>query len=70
MSKLFEEAYELIEEITTKNFQWSVDRVNPKRIHGVYESYAFSILTTQAASISKKLHTVGVNSRLGLGSSM
>ncbi|PKU67256.1 hypothetical protein MA16_Dca015985 [Dendrobium catenatum] len=61
MSKPFEEAYELIEEMDFNNFLWSTDRINPKRIARVYELDALSILIAQVVIISKKLNIIGVN---------
>lgn len=49
----------------TNNFTFPSYMVNPKRVVGVYESDALSIIITQVAMISKKLNTIGVI--LGLG---
>ncbi|PKU73895.1 hypothetical protein MA16_Dca023312 [Dendrobium catenatum] len=64
MSKPFEDAYELIEEMKTNNFMWPVDRVNINRLARVYENNSLYILTTQVAGIFKKLDELKVNSDL------
>ncbi|PKU78798.1 hypothetical protein MA16_Dca000141 [Dendrobium catenatum] len=62
MSKPFEEAYELIEEMAIDNFQWPGDRVNPKRIVEIYESDSLLILTAQVVVVFKKLNTIWISS--------
>ncbi|PKU84749.1 hypothetical protein MA16_Dca008159 [Dendrobium catenatum] len=66
MSKLFEEAYDLIVEIVINNYRWPSDRVIPKRVASIYEFDVLSILTTQVATIFKKLDIIGVNLITGL----
>ena len=47
MSKIEEEAYNLIEEMTLNNYQWSSERGQPKRVGGKYEIDALTLLTTK-----------------------
>lgn len=55
MKKSPEEAYELVEEMATNNYQWPSDRVQPKRIQGVHELDSISALTAQVANLSKQI---------------
>lgn len=47
MGKTLEEAYELLDEMASNNYQWSSDRMAPKRVAGVHEINAFDVLASQ-----------------------
>ncbi|PKU63126.1 hypothetical protein MA16_Dca025031 [Dendrobium catenatum] len=61
MCKPFEEAYKLVENMATNNFQWYSNNVNHKRVADIYEYDTLFILTAQVAAISKKFNTIGVS---------
>lgn len=61
MGKTPEEAYELLDEMASNNYQWSSDRMAPKRAAGVHEINAFSVLAAQVANLSKQLSNMNVN---------
>lgn len=63
MSKPYNEAYKLVKEMATNNFQLPFDLVNPKRVVRFYESDILSTLSTMVAIISERLDTIGVGSR-------
>ncbi|RXM22325.1 hypothetical protein EO238_24405, partial [Citrobacter sp. AAK_AS5] len=54
MSKRFDEAYSLIEEMATNNFQWPSEWVNPKRVASVHDSDMMTMIVSQIAALSKK----------------
>ncbi|KAF5449711.1 hypothetical protein F2P56_030128 [Juglans regia] len=62
MKKSLEDAYELVKEMVTNNYQWLVDRVTQKRTQGVHEIDSFYALTAQIATLSKKLDNINVSS--------
>ena len=43
MSKIKDEAYNLIEEMTLNNFQWSAERAKPRRVGGKLEVDVFTL---------------------------
>ncbi|XP_062104039.1 uncharacterized protein LOC133815188 [Humulus lupulus] len=56
MSKSANEAYELLEDMATKNHQWSDKRTpSNRKIAGVHELDAITALTAQVASLTKQL---------------
>ncbi|PKU59322.1 hypothetical protein MA16_Dca028971 [Dendrobium catenatum] len=57
MSKTFEEAYKLIEEMSTNNFSWPSNLINPNRVASAYEYDALSIFIAQVTTIFKKWDT-------------
>ena len=61
MKKSLEEAYELVEEMATNNYQWTADRVTTKRIQGVHEIDSLSALAAQVATLSRKLDNINVS---------
>jgi len=46
------EAYNLIEEMTLTNFQWSSERTQPKRVGGKLELRGISILCSKVYAMS------------------
>ena len=57
MKKSEEEAYELLDDVATNNFQWPSERVAAKKATGVYEIDALTALTAQVASLTKHTTT-------------
>ncbi|XP_062080674.1 uncharacterized protein LOC133785458 [Humulus lupulus] len=55
MSKSANEAYELLEEMVMNNYQWPTERGQPKKVAGMMELDAISMLTTQVAALTKEL---------------
>ena len=47
MSKIEEEAYNLIEEMSVNNSRWSSERGQPKRVGGKYDIDALTLLTAK-----------------------
>jgi len=61
MSKTEDEAYNLIEEMTLNNFQWSSERVQPRRVRGKLEVDAFTLLSDKVDAITKRFDQLDVN---------
>ena len=61
MSKTKEEAFNLIEEMATNNYQWSNECGQPKRGGGKYDVNALTLLTTKMDAMTKKLDRLNVN---------
>jgi len=61
MSKTEEEAYNLIEEMTLNNYQWSSERGQPKRVRGKYDVDAVTLLTTKMDAMTQKLYKLNIN---------
>ncbi|RWR83368.1 hypothetical protein CKAN_01212200 [Cinnamomum micranthum f. kanehirae] len=61
MKKSPEEAYELVEEMATNNYQWPSDHVQQKKIQGVHELDSISALTAQVANLSKQIQSMKVH---------
>lgn len=61
MNKTHDEAYELLEEMASNNYQWPSDRSMPNRAIGVHEIDVIMALTAQVASLSKQLGSLSVN---------
>lgn len=61
MGKSIDEAYDLLEEMTSNSHQWPSERLIPKRTASVHEGDAVTALTTQVVALSKKFDTLGVN---------
>ncbi|XP_062085656.1 uncharacterized protein LOC133791756 [Humulus lupulus] len=56
MRKSANEAYELLEEMATNNYQWPSERAgNNNKVVGVHELDAITALTAQVASLTKQL---------------
>jgi len=62
MNKTEDEAYNLIEEMSLNNFQWSSERAQPKWGGGKLELNAISILSSKVDAMSQKLEGPNVNS--------
>ncbi|KAJ4717050.1 DNA-directed DNA polymerase [Melia azedarach] len=61
MSKTPDEAYQLLEEMASNNYQWPSDRSTQRRVAGVHEIDAITALTAQVATLSRQLGTLNVN---------
>jgi len=57
MKKTEDEAYELLEDMATNNYQWPSERSLPKKTVGLHEVDAITNLTAQIASLSKQLQS-------------
>ncbi|XP_062103296.1 uncharacterized protein LOC133814340 [Humulus lupulus] len=55
MSKSANEAYELLEEMAMNNYQWPNERGQPKKVAGMMEVDAITMLTAQVAALTKQL---------------
>ncbi|XP_062086268.1 uncharacterized protein LOC133792383 [Humulus lupulus] len=55
MSKSANEAYELLEEMAMNNYQWPYERGQPKKVAGMMEVDAITMLTAQVAALTKQL---------------
>ena len=55
MRKTEDKAYNLIEEMTLNNFQWSTGRAQPRRVEGKLEVNAFTLLFAKVDAMTKRL---------------
>ncbi|XP_038976409.1 uncharacterized protein LOC113461320 [Phoenix dactylifera] len=63
MSKSTEEAYELLEEMASNNYQWSNERCMPKKVPGMYDVDGINMLNAKVDSLVKMFGKLGnVNS--------
>ncbi|XP_038978816.1 uncharacterized protein LOC120109139 [Phoenix dactylifera] len=63
MSKSTEEAYELLEEMASNNYQWSNERGMPKKVPGMYDVDGINMLNAKVDSLVKIFGKLGnVNS--------
>ncbi|XP_038973113.1 uncharacterized protein LOC120105094 [Phoenix dactylifera] len=53
MSKSIEEAYELLEEMASNNYQWSNERGMPKKVPGMYDVDGINMLNAKVDSLVK-----------------
>ena len=53
MSKTEDKAYNLIEEMSLNNFQWSTERTQPKRVGGKHGANAISSLSTKVDAVTQ-----------------
>jgi len=60
-SKTEEETFDLIEEMTLNNYQWSNERRRPKRVGGKYDVDALTLLTVKMDAMTQKLDRLNVN---------
>ncbi|KAJ4723309.1 DNA-directed DNA polymerase [Melia azedarach] len=61
MSKTPDEAYQLLEEMASNNYQWPSDRSTQRKVVGVHEIDAITTLTAQVTTLSRQLGTLNVN---------
>ena len=55
MSKIANEAYQLLEDMTLNNFQWPNERATPKKLSGVHELDVFNNLVVQLSLLTNPL---------------
>ncbi|XP_062119053.1 uncharacterized protein LOC133832765 [Humulus lupulus] len=63
MSKSANEAYELLEEMEMNNYQWPIERGQPKKVAGIMELDAISMLTAQVVALTKQLQKTALPSQ-------
>ena len=61
MSKIEEEAHNLIEEMALNNYHWSNERGQPKKVEGKYEIDALTLLTAKMDAMTLKLDKLNVH---------
>jgi len=61
MTKTEDEAYNLIEEMTLNNFQWSTERGQPKRVGGKLEFNVLTLLSAKVDAVTQRLDRMNVN---------
>jgi len=62
MNKIEDEPYNLIEEMTLNNYQWSNERSQPKRVRGKLELDGISMLSLKVDAMSQRSERLHVNS--------
>jgi len=55
MNKTEDEAYTLIEEMTLNNFQWSIERGQPKRVCGKLKVDVLTLLSVKVDTMTQRL---------------
>lgn len=55
MSKTYEQAYALLEEMAANAFQWPTEHNTPKRALGIHQVDVFATLTAQVATLLRQL---------------
>ncbi|XP_017985356.1 PREDICTED: uncharacterized protein LOC108663950 [Theobroma cacao] len=61
MSKSIDEAYDLLKEIASNNYQWPSERLGTRKIAEIHELDVMNTVSTQLASLTKKLDKLSVN---------
>ena len=61
MGKGRDEAYTLLEEMTSNSYQWQSDRAMPRKAAGVHEIDTISTIHAQLALLTKKLDATNVS---------
>ena len=61
MSKTHEAAYELLEELASKNYQWPIEKTMLRKTAGVLELDSITSLVAQMATLSQQLGKMNVN---------
>ncbi|XP_062087035.1 uncharacterized protein LOC133793767 [Humulus lupulus] len=64
MSKSTNEAYDLLEEMAMNNYQWPSERETTKKVAGVHEMDAISMLSTQVATLTKQLQQNNIQAQV------
>lgn len=59
MNKSTEEAYELLEEMASNNYQWSNERGMPKKVPGMYDVDDINMLNAKVDSLIKMFDKLG-----------
>ncbi|XP_022875736.1 uncharacterized protein LOC111394206 [Olea europaea var. sylvestris] len=55
LSKIPDEAYALLDEIATNNYQWPSERPSAKKVAGLYEVDPITSVTTQMSSFTNQI---------------
>ena len=63
MNKMKDEAFNLIEDMTLNNFQWSTERGQPKRVRGKLEVDALTLLAAKVDAMTQRLDRMNVLSQ-------
>ncbi|XP_062093371.1 uncharacterized protein LOC133799363 [Humulus lupulus] len=63
MSKSANEAYDLLEEMAMNNYQWPSERETIKKVAGVHELDAISMLSAQVATLTKQLQQNNIHAQ-------
>ena len=61
MSKIEDEAYNLIKEMTLNNFQWSTEQGQPKWVRGKLEVDVLTLLSAKVDAMTQRLYRINVN---------
>jgi len=61
MNKTEDEAYNLIEEMALNNFQWSIERGQPKRVGDKLEVDELTLLSVKVDAMTQRLDCMNVN---------
>ena len=61
MSKMEDEAYNLIKEMVLTNYQWSNERRQQKRVGCKFDVNALTLLTTKMDAMTQRLECLNVN---------
>ena len=61
MSKMEDEAYNLIEDMTLNNYQWSNKRGQPKRVGGKFDVDTLTLLISKMDVTTQRLDRLNVN---------
>lgn len=64
MNKLPEKAWDLIEEMSSNAYEWSLERDFAQQVVGVNDLDAFITLTTKVDLLSRKIERLNVNSNV------
>ena len=59
MGKSTEDAYELLEEMASNNYQWSTERGMPKKASGMYEVDGINMLNAKVDNLVKMFGKLG-----------
>jgi len=60
-NKIEDEAYNLIKEMTLNNFQWSIERGQPKPVGGKVEVDGLILVSTKVNAMTQRLNRMNVN---------
>jgi len=61
MNKTEDEAYKLIEEMALNNFQWSIERGQPKWVEGKLAVDALTLLSAKVDALTQRLDQMNIN---------
>ena len=61
ISKTEDEAYNLIKKMALNNFQWSINRTQPKRVGGKLDVNAITLVSAKIDAMTQRLDQMNVN---------